>query len=185
MIGSYRDSFLARQGVAVASARAGNVIGGGDWSLDRLIPDAIRAWQEKKPIEIRRPNAIRPWQHVLEPLAGYLILAEKLWTNSSLEGAYNFGPLTKDAASVRDVIEMARRAYGNGLVHYVEEKQGPHEAGLLALDISKAQQTLGFQPGLTLANSIQRTIGWYQSQFSGLDPRELCDNEIAVYEASR
>lgn len=185
VIGSYRDSFLARQGVAVASARAGNVIGGGDWSLDRLIPDAIRAWQEKKPIEIRRPNAIRPWQHVLEPLAGYLILAEKLWTNSSLEGAYNFGPLTKDAASVRDVIEMARRAYGNGLVHYVEEKQGPHEAGLLALDISKAQQTLGFQPGLTLANSIQRTIGWYQSQFSGLDPRELCDNEIAVYEASR
>jgi CDP-glucose 4,6-dehydratase len=185
VIGSYRDSFLARQGVAVASARAGNVIGGGDWSLDRLIPDAIRAWQEEKPIEIRRPNAIRPWQHVLEPLAGYLILAEKLWTNSSLEGAYNFGPLTQDAASVRDVIEMARRAYGNGLVRYVEEKQGPHEAGLLALDITKARQTLGFQPGLTLANSIQRTIIWYQSQFSGLDPLALCDNEITEYEASR
>jgi CDP-glucose 4,6-dehydratase len=102
-----------------------------------------------------------------------------------LEGAYNFGPLTQDAASVRDVIEMARRAYGNGLVRYVEEKQGPHEAGLLALDITKARQTLGFQPGLTLANSIQRTIIWYQSQFSGLDPLALCDNEITEYEASR
>ena len=185
VIGSYRDSFLARQGVAVASTRAGNVIGGGDWSLDRLIPDAIRAWQEGKPIEIRRPNAIRPWQHVLEPLTGYLILAEKLWTNASLEGAYNFGPLTQDATSVRDIIEIARKAYGNGLVRYDEENQGLHEAGLLALDITKARQTLGFQPRLTLADSIQRTIDWYQSQFIGHDPRELCNNEIAEYEASR
>jgi CDP-glucose 4,6-dehydratase len=185
VIGSYRNSFLARQGVAVASARAGNVIGGGDWSLDRLIPDAVRAWQEEKPIEIRRPNAIRPWQHVLEPLGGYLILAEKLWTNTSLEGAYNFGPLTQDSASVREIIEMARKAYGNSLVHYNEENQGPHEAGLLALDISKAVQTLGFQPRLALADTIQRTIDWYRSQFSGLDPRELCDNEISEYEASR
>jgi CDP-glucose 4,6-dehydratase len=184
IIGSYRDSFLARQGLAVASARAGNVIGGGDWSLDRLIPDAIRAWQEGKPIKIRRPNAIRPWQHVLEPLNGYLILAEKLCTNASLEGAYNFGPLVEDAASVRDIIEMARNAYGNGLVDYDEENQGPHEAGLLALDISKARQTLGFKPRLTLADSIQQTIDWYKAQFSGYDPRKLCDNEIAEYEAS-
>ena len=185
VIGSYRDSFLARQGVAVASARAGNIIGGGDWSFDRLIPDAVRAWQEGKPIEIRRPNAIRPWQYVLEPLGGYLILAEKLWTNASLEGAYNFGPLSQDAASVRDIIEMARKAYGNCLVRYNEENQGPHEAGLLTLDIAKARQKLSFQPRLTLANSIQRTIDWYLSQFSGLNPRELCDNDIARYEALR
>ena len=185
VIGSYRDSFLARQGVAVASARAGNIIGGGDWSLDRLIPDAIRAWQEGKPIEIRRPNAIRPWQYVLEPLGGYLILAEKLWTNASLEGAYNFGPLSQDSASVRDIIEMARNAYGSCLVRYNEENQGPHEAGLLTLDIAKARQKLGFQPRLTLADSIQRTIDWYLSQFSGLNPHELCDNEIAGYEALR
>jgi CDP-glucose 4,6-dehydratase len=185
IISSYRDSFLTRQGVAVASARAGNVIGGGDWSLDRLIPDAIRAWQEGNPIEIRRSNAIRPWQHVLEPLAGYLILAEKLWTNASLKGAYNFGPSTQDAGSVRDIIEIARKAYGNGQVRYGQEDQGPHEAGLLALDISKARQTLGFQPRLTLTDSVQKTINWYRSQFSGLDPRELCDNEIADYEALR
>jgi CDP-glucose 4,6-dehydratase len=185
VIGSYRESFLARQGVAVASARAGNIIGGGDWSLDRLIPDAIRAWQEGKPIEIRRPNAIRPWQYVLEPLGGYLILAEKLWTNASLEGAYNFGPLSQDAASVRDMIEMARNSYGSCLVRYNEENQGPHEAGLLTLDIAKARQKLGFQPRLTLADSIQRTIDWYQSQSSGLNPHELCDNEIARYEALR
>jgi len=186
IIQSYFKSYLAdKKNIRIAAARAGNVIGGGDWSLDRLIPDAIRAWQVGEPIEIRQPNSTRPWQHVLEPLTGYLILVEELWKNASLEGAYNFGPFTQDAASVRDLIEMARKAHGNALVCYDEEHQGPHEAGLLALDISKAQQTLGFQPGLTLANSIQRTIGWYQSQFSGLDPRELCDNEIAVYEASR
>ena len=102
-----------------------------------------------------------------------------------MEGAYNFGPLTQDATSVRDIIEIARKAYGNGLVRYDEENQGLHEAGLLALDITKARQTLGFQPRLTLADSIQRTIDWYQSQFIGHDPRELCNNEIAEYEASR
>ena len=185
VIDSYLASFLARQGVAVASARAGNIIGGGDWSLDRLIPDAVRSWQEGKSIEIRRPNAIRPWQYVLEPLGGYLILAEKLWADASLEGAYNFGPLTQDAASVRDIIEIARKAYGNCLVHYNEENKGPHEAGLLTLDIAKARQNLGFQPRLTLTTSIQRTIDWYLSQSSSLNTRELCNNEIARYEALR
>jgi CDP-glucose 4,6-dehydratase len=185
VIKSYRDSFFNQQGLAVASARAGNVIGGGDWSLDRLIPDAVRAWQEGKPIEIRRSSAIRPWQHVLEPLAGYLILAEKLWANSSLKGAYNFGPLTQDAASVRDIIEMARKAYGNGLVRYDEETKGPHEAGLLTLEISKARNSLGFEPRLSLTNAIQLTMDWYKSQHNGFDPRELCDNDIARYEAIR
>ena len=92
VIGSYRSAFLAEQGVAIASARAGNVIGGGDWSADRLIPDAVRAWQKGQTLEVRRPDAIRPWQHVLEPLAGYLTLAEKIWRQPALAGAYNFGP---------------------------------------------------------------------------------------------
>jgi len=182
VIASYRDSFLAQQGVAVASARAGNVIGGGDWSADRLVPDAVRAWQKGEQIEVRRPNAIRPWQHVLEPLAGYIILAEHLWTNARLAGAYNFGPSTKEAAPVRYVIEMACKAYGSGTIKYGDGNQGPHEAGLLALEITKAHQTLGFQPRLTLADSIQRTMNWYQSQHSGFDPRELCYNDIAAYE---
>ena len=183
VIASYRDSFLAQQGVAVASARAGNVIGGGDWSADRLIPDAIHSWQKGEPLKIRRPNAVRPWQHVLEPLAGYLILAEHLWTNAGLAGAYNFGPSPQEATSVREVIEMACKAYGNGTVQYGDGNQGPYEAGLLALEITKAYQTLGFQPRLSLADSIQLTMGWYRYQHSGFDPRELCNNDIAKYEA--
>jgi CDP-glucose 4,6-dehydratase len=103
-IASYRDSFLASQGCAVASVRAGNVIGGGDWSEDRLIPDAIRAWQSESTLRIRRPDAIRPWQHVLEPLSGYLRLAEALWDNAELAGAFNFGPNSGGVATVRAVI---------------------------------------------------------------------------------
>ena len=125
VIASYRDSFLAEQGVAVASARAGNVIGGGDWSADRLIPDTVRSWQKSETLKIRRPNAIRPWQHVLEPLAGYLTLAEQLWKNASLAGAYNFGPPTQEVSTVRDVIELAQTAYGNGTVQYGDGSEGP------------------------------------------------------------
>jgi CDP-glucose 4,6-dehydratase len=185
VIASYRDSFLAQQGVTVASARAGNVIGGGDWSVDRLIPDAVRAWQKGKSIEIRRPNAIRPWQHVLEPLAGYLVLAEQLWTNTGLVGAYNFGPSTQEATPVSEVIELACKAYGSGTVRCGDGTEGPHEAGLLALEITKARQILGFEPRLTLADAIQLTMDWYRSQQAGLDPCKLCDNDIAKYEASR
>lgn len=184
VIASYRDSFLAEQGVAVASARAGNVMGGGDWSADRLIPDAVRSWQKNETLKIRRPNAIRPWQHVLEPLAGYLILAEQLWANASLAGAYNFGPPSQEASTVRDVIELAQTAYGNGTVQYGDGSDGPHEAGWLALEIAKARHTLGFEPRLSLANAVQRTMTWYQSQNSGFDASKLCENDIAVYEAS-
>jgi CDP-glucose 4,6-dehydratase len=104
---SYRDSFLAAQGVAVATARAGNVIGGGDWAQDRLLPDAVRAWGAGETLHIRRPHATRPWQHVLEPLAAYLRLAQRLWEQPGLAGAYNFGPLPHEAASVKHVIELA------------------------------------------------------------------------------
>jgi len=109
---------LSAQGVAVASARAGNVIGGGDWSEDRLIPDAMRAWQAGQPLEVRGPQAIRPWQHVLEPLGGYLTLARKLWENYKLAGAYNFGPNTSNAVAVHDLVELACVAYGEGEVRY-------------------------------------------------------------------
>jgi len=184
VIASYRDSFLAQQGVALASARAGNVIGGGDWSADRLIPDAVRSWQKGELLEIHRPNAIRPWQHVLEPLAGYLILAEQLWTNKGLAGAYNFGPPTQEAYKVCDVIELARTAYSNSTVQYGDGTEGPHEAGWLALEIAKARQTLGFEPRLSLVNAVQRTMTWYRSQHSGFDARKLCENDIAMYEES-
>ena len=183
VIASYRDAFLSEQGVAVASARAGNVIGGGDWLEDRLIPDAVRAWQAARALEIRRPQAIRPWQHVLEPLAGYLTLAQKLWEEPELAGAYNFGPETREAVNVRQVVEMARAAYGGGEVICGAGTDGPHEAGWLALETAKARVALGFAPKWALAESVNRTMAWYRAQHEGADARDLCEAEIAAYEA--
>lgn len=181
VIASYRDSYLQQQGVAVATARAGNVIGGGDWSEDRLIPDAVRAWQADTTLEIRRPQSIRPWQHVLEPLHGYLTLAEKLWQQPKLAGAYNFGPYTQEAATVRDVIEQARTAFGIGQTVFGNGNIGPHEAGLLALETAKVRETLGVSPQWSLTETVQRTMAWYRSQQQGADARSLCEAEIAAY----
>lgn len=181
-IASYREAYLAEQGVAVASARAGNVIGGGDWSEDRLIPDAVRAWQEGQTLEVRRPNAIRPWQHVLEPLAGYLTLAEKLWQQPALAGAYNFGPETNQTATVRDVVEIARRIFGRGEVRYGNGSDGPREAGWLELDIAKSTHSLGVHSRWALTESIGKTISWYRAQNEGKGARELCQAQIAEYE---
>lgn len=184
VIASYRDAFLRSQGVAVATARAGNVIGGGDWSPDRLIPDAVRAWQAHETLEIRRPQATRPWQHVLEPLHGYLKLAQQLWHRPELAGPYNFGPHTHEAATVQEVVELARKAYGQGVVRYGNGSEGPHEAGWLALETAKARLALGVQAKWNLAETVARTMAWYQAQQDGADARELCLAEIAQYESA-
>lgn len=183
VIASYRDSFLAGRGIAVASARAGNVIGGGDWSEDRLIPDAIRAWQKGDLLDIRNPDSIRPWQHVMEPLGGYIILAQQLWESPSLAGAYNFGPEQDEAATVYDVIERARVAFGRGDIHYVKDIEGPHEARLLTLDIKKAKELLGVRPRLSLDQAIILTMDWYREQEAGANAYDLCRNQIKLYES--
>jgi CDP-glucose 4,6-dehydratase len=180
---SYRDAFLAAQGVALATARAGNVIGGGDWSDDRLIPDAVRAWQSGLPLQIRRPQAIRPWQHVLDPLAGYLRLAQALWQRPTLAAAYNFGPRTDEAATVRDVVEHARRAYGRGECRFGDGNDGPHEAGGLALETALARSTLGVASRWDLAAAVQRTMQWYRRLADGEQASALCDADIADHEA--
>lgn len=182
---SYRDAFLAGQGVAVATVRAGNVIGGGDWSENRLIPDAVRAWQSGQPLLVRRPQAIRPWQHVLEPLAGYLVLAEKLWDEPRLAGAYNFGPEPGGAVTVRQVVELARQTYGQGETLFGDGDEGPHEAGWLALEIAKARADLGVQPRWSLAETVGRTMNWYRRLAEGAGARGLCEADIADYEAGR
>ena len=182
VISSYRSAYLQSQGVAVASARAGNVIGGGDWSEDRLIPDAVRAWQKNKLLEVRRPEAIRPWQHVLEPLHGYLTLAEKLWNQPQLAGPYNFGPHTHEAANVRKVIDLARQSFGQGQVLFGSGTDGPHEAAWLSLDTSKSREILGVHPRWPLEISIERTMNWYRSVLDGVPARELCETEIETYE---
>jgi len=181
VIASYRDAFLKKQGVAVASARAGNVIGGGDWSEGRLIPDAVRAWSAGQPLHIRRPEAIRPWQHVLEPLHGYLTLTERLWHQPELAGGYNFGPHTHEAATVKEVIELARQTYGQGEFRYSDDGEEVHEAGWLTLETAKARAVIDVQPKWGLAESVERTMNWYRAQQSGGDARGLCLDEIAEY----
>ena len=181
VIACYRRSFLATQGCAVASARAGNVIGGGDWSADRLIPDAVRAWESARPLAVRRPSAVRPWQHVLEPLAGYLRLAERLAGDPSLAGAYNFGPQTDAAATVRDVLALAREAYGRGEIAWGDGGDGAHEAGWLALEVAKARRRLGIEPRWTLTEGVRRTMDWYRRQAEGADAAALCREDIAAF----
>ena len=182
VIASYRDAFLSAQGVAVASARAGNVIGGGDWSEDRLIPDAVRAWQAGQPLQVRRPQAVRPWQHVLEPLNGYLTLAQKLWQQPALAGAYNFGPQANDAVPVRELVEVARAAYGEGDVRYGDGTEGPQESAWLTLDIAKVEQALGVTPRLPLAQAVTQTMAWYRAHREGADARQFCLADISDFE---
>lgn len=185
VIASYRDAYLKDQDVAVASARAGNVIGGGDWSEDRLIPDAVRAWQAGTILEIRCPQAIRPWQHVLEPLHGYMTLAQKLWHASELAGAYNFGPHTHEVATVGVLIEKARSSFGRGDVIYGNDNIGPREAGCLALETSKVREMLNISAKWPLSETVHRTMVWYHAQQQGADPRTLCEAEISAYEAQQ
>lgn len=164
---AYRDSFFPladyhRHGVAVASARAGNVIGGGDWAKDRLIPDCIRAWLNQEEVKIRYPDSVRPWQHVLDPLSGYLLLAEKLYENGpKYAGPWNFGPSAEDARSVRDIITTLVGLWKEDAKWEVDKMHHPHEAGLLKLDCSKACEELKWRPLWNLDTALEKTIDWY------------------------
>lgn len=180
----YRDAFLAEQGVALATVRAGNVIGGGDWSADRLIPDAVRAWSSGAALSIRRPDSTRPWQHVLEPLSGYLVLAEQLWADACHAGSWNFGPASNESASVRTVIELARSAYGRGEIAWGDGNDGPHEAASLALDTSKAKLRLDIASRWNLQETIGRTMRWYRRWEEGADAKALCEADIQDFEAT-
>ena len=181
----WRDSYLREQGTSVATARAGNVIGGGDWSPDRLLPDAVRAWETGGVLQIRRPDAIRPWQHVLEVVNAYLTLAERLWRSSDTAGAWNFGPETGSVATVREVIELAREAYGQGKVHYALEETGPYEASWLSLEIEKASKSLGVGPRWPLGEAVRRTMEWHREVARGADARKLCEEDARAYGASK
>ncbi len=177
---SYRLSFFAERGIGLATARAGNVIGGGDWGQDRLIPDALRAFSTGQVLKVRRPQAIRPWQHVLEPLSGYRLLAERLYANPLLAGAYNFGPDDRSEASVRDVLALSVQGLGFGQIDH-DADQGPHEAATLRLDSAKARQVLGHRPVWNLKQTIERTWGWYRGFLQGASARELCLDDIAAF----
>ena len=180
---SYHQVFFQKMGVGVATARAGNVIGGGDWARDRIIPDAIRAWRKGKALLVRNPAAIRPWQHVLDSLGGYLILAEKLWKNPRFSGAYNFGPDLTDRKTVQELIQEASGFCSQGTVVWGSSKRGPAEARVLALNNSKAKKQLGFHPVWGFRQAVARTFDWYDSQSKGGDARSLCMRDIQDYES--
>ncbi|MBL0146274.1 MAG: CDP-glucose 4,6-dehydratase [Chitinophagaceae bacterium] len=167
-VNSFRSSFFNRSSYhqhqkSIITARAGNVIGGGDWSEDRIVPDIIRALKNNETIEVRNPKAIRPWQHVLEPLQGYLILGKLAYENyETVDDAYNFGPLVNDHLPVRDLVETAIKCWGTGGWKDISNSNQLHEAGLLMLDVNKAISKLNWQPKLNSKQAIEWTINWYK-----------------------
>lgn len=180
---AYRASFLAESGCALATARAGNVIGGGDFAEDRLLPDILRAFDAGRTLHLRSPRAVRPWQHVLEPLRGYLMLAQGLCeSGADLAEGWNFGPWEQEARSVRWITEyLAGRL--PGLRWSAGEHTGPHEATLLRLDSSKARARLGWLPAWSLEQALDRTVEWHLAWRAGDDLAALMDEQLVQYEA--
>jgi len=170
--------------VALATARAGNVIGGGDWSLDRLLPDLVRGFLSGQPVPIRRPRSIRPWQHVLEPVYGYLLLAERLLTaDPRFATAYNFGPGDDDARPVDWIAEHMSKTWGNGASWFLDLDPSVHEAGYLKLDASRAKADLGWTPHLRLETALDWLVQWYKAQAAGAEMHTFTLSQIDAYEA--
>ena len=184
---AYRNSFFnpatyAKHGVAVASGRAGNVIGGGDWAADRLIPDIMRAISRGETVNIRNPHAIRPWQHVLEPLSGYLILAERLYTDGPrFADAWNFGPNDSDAQPVQAIVERLTSQWGDGARWSLDGGEHPHEATFLKLDCSKARARLGWRPRWDLNHTLDSIVAWYKAAARNEDVKAVTLAQIDQY----
>ncbi len=189
VISSFSNSYFSTKTYpdhkkAIASARAGNVIGGGDWSEDRLLPDIVRALSEKKNILIRNPSAVRPWQHVMEPLSGYMQLALSLQQDvNKYSGGWNFGPQPDDNFSVTELAKIAINIWGEGNLKVSEDVNAPHEAHLLRLDISKAAGELKWFPKMRAEEAIQRTIQWYKAFYSGSKANDLVEEDLKYYQS--
>jgi CDP-glucose 4,6-dehydratase len=179
----YWDSFFQqRAGFGAASVRAGNVIGGGDWSENRIVPDCIKWLQASQPITLRNPTATRPWQHVLEPLSGYLYLASRLLQEPKrFSGAWNFGPRSDSAHPVKDVADQIVRLWGSGEVRTAIDPKAPAEAGLLHLNCDKAHLELGWRPRWNFDRAVAETVAWYKEIFQGRPPRDITSRQIEHY----
>jgi CDP-glucose 4,6-dehydratase len=180
---AFRSSYFLSGEVRIATARAGNVIGGGDWSTDRLLPDLVRGFLGNQPVPIRRPQAVRPWQHVLEPVHGYLLLAEKLLEDKKFATSYNFGPAEEDAKPVQWIADQMAKAWGEGASWLLDPDPGVHEAGYLRLDASRAKHELGWIPRLDLASALDLLVQWYRAESAGQAMRAFSLAQIAAYEA--
>lgn len=184
VVSSYRDSFFRKEGrVSLSSARAGNVIGGGDWAADRLVPDCVRALAADRPIAVRNPRSVRPWQHVLEPLSGYLTLAARqLAEPAAFAEAWNFGPDHGAALTTGEVADLVVRAWGSGRWTSACDPSAPHEAGLLSIDSAKARARLGWRPGYGPQEAVARTIAWYRAaREKGFDAAAFTRRQTADY----
>jgi CDP-glucose 4,6-dehydratase len=182
---AYRNSFLQQAGVAIATGRAGNVIGGGDWALDRLLPDFFRAVASGRTLEVRFPESTRPWQHVLEPLSGYLLLAERLWIDAARYATgWNFGPSDDDAWTVRRILDRLTSRIPGTAWRKVDGEH-VHEAGYLKLDSSRARAELGWAPRWTLERALDMTIEWHEAWSRDAKMREVCLAQIAAYVQQR
>lgn len=181
---AYRRSYLASpEGAQLASVRAGNVIGGGDWALDRLVPDAMRAFLANKELVIRRPHSIRPWQHVLEPLHGYIVLAEKLFAKDvTFADGWNFGPSNDDARPVEWIVKALCSRWGDSRGYRVESGHGLHEAHHLKLDCSKALASLGWAPLWSLPTALEKVVEWYRAYGENQTARDITLAQIQCYE---
>jgi CDP-glucose 4,6-dehydratase len=182
---AYRNSFFSSGGPALATVRAGNVIGGGDWAVDRLVPDLVRAFEAGASPLIRSPEAVRPWQHVLEALGGYLMIGERLLAGDrTFADAWNFGPSDEDARPVAWIVERMRAAWGGAGRAIADTGPRPHEAGLLRLDTSKARTALGWRPKLALDQALEWIVAWHKAVAAGADARAVTQAQIADYQAS-
>lgn len=178
---SYRKSFLFAGGVAISTARAGNVIGGGDFAPDRIIPDCIRAVQSGRLIQLRNPYSVRPYQHVLEPLSAYLLIAQKQYENISLSGNYNVGPESGDCLTTGELADLFCRAWGKGARWEHVGENGPHEDNVLKLDCAKIRTVLGWEPKWHTEKAIAETVAWTKAWMSGKDMAEVTKQQIEGY----
>jgi CDP-glucose 4,6-dehydratase len=183
---AYRRSFLKDVGIAMATARAGNVIGGGDWAKDRLIPDVLRALEQGETVSIRNPHAVRPWQHVLEPLSGYLKLAQSLFEREHVNAeAWNFGPFDQDVQSVQWIVQHLCQLWGAQAHWSLQPGDHPHEASYLKLDISKARDRLQWSPRWSLSTALGHTTQWHQAWLANQNMHAFSLQQISAYESAR
>ena len=178
---SYKNSFFNETGVAVSTARAGNVIGGGDFANDRIIPDCVRAAKEKKDIVIRNPFSTRPYQHVLEPVIAYLMIAKEQYEDAKYQGYYNVGPDETDCVTTGDLVDLFVEKWGEGMKWVNQYDGGPHEANFLKLDCSKLKTTFGWKPRWTVSEALDKTVEWTKVYFAGESVADIMDKQIKEF----